>query len=97
ILNVGDTVRVTAKVSNRMKETAPMVLVELPVPAGFTAAAADFQRLVQDNIIAKYQVQPRAVQVYLRGLDKELTITYRLHAQMPVDIRVPAPRAYEYY
>jgi uncharacterized protein YfaS (alpha-2-macroglobulin family) len=96
-LRVGDRVQATARVSNRMKEPAPMVLVELPVPAGFTADAGDFQRLVQDNVIAKFQVQPRAVQVYLRGLDKELALIYHLHAQMPVDIRVPAARVYEYY
>jgi hypothetical protein len=52
---------------------------------------------VKDNIIAKYQIQARAVQVYLRGLNKELEMRYRLHAQMPVDIRVPAAHVYEYY
>ncbi len=96
---IGDTVGATATVANRMAEAAPMVMVELPIPAGFTLEAADFARLVQAGTIAKYQVRPTRVLVYLRELSagKSLTVPYRLRAQMAADIHVPPARAYEYY
>ena len=55
--------------------------------------------LVNDKVIAKYQIQPRRVLVYLRRLEpgKSLELRYRLRATMPVQITVPAARVYEYY
>jgi hypothetical protein len=98
-LQIGDTLRVTARIANHMKETAPMVLVELPIPAGFTVSADDFERLLEKGTIAKFQVQPNVVQVYLRKLagGQTLALPYRLSPHMPVDIQVRPARVYEYY
>lgn len=98
-LAVGDTLKATATVTNRMPQAAPMVILDLPVPAGFAVEGADFAKLVEAGAIAKFQVTARQVIVYLRGLEpgKPLKLEYRLHATMPVKVSVPPARVYEYY
>jgi hypothetical protein len=99
-LTVGDSVTATATVVNQMPQVAPMVLLDLPIPAGFAVATEDFAKLVGDGLIAKYQLNPRSVIVYLRGLEPGkpgLTLRYQLRATMPVKVTVPPARAYEYY
>ncbi len=98
-LKVDDTVRVTARLANRMRQPAAMVMLDLPVPAGFAPAAEDFAALVKEGTIARYQVRPRQVLVYLRNLapDKPLELSYRLRATMPVQTAAPGARVYEYY
>src|SRR5262249_5808042 len=98
-LNVGESVKVQAAVTNRMKTTAPMVMVDLPVPPGFAPDAEALAALVKDNVIARYQVQARRVLVYLRALepDRTLTLRYSLKATMPVRATAPGGRVYEYY
>jgi hypothetical protein len=98
-LQVGDTVRATATVVNNLSEPAPMVLLDLPIPAGFAIDTDDLQQIVTAGSIAKYQVNPRSAIVYLRGLEpgKPLKLTYRLRATMPVKVTVPPAQVYEYY
>ena len=98
-LRVGDTTEAVATVSNRMrKETAPMVMLELPIPAGFVFVDS-FAKLVEEGRIAKYEIKPLAVLVYLRDLPagKSLELAYTLRATMPAHITVPSALAYEYY
>ena len=49
--------------------------------------------------IAKYQVTPRGVILYLRELDpsEPLALAYHLRATMPVKIVARGARAYEHY
>jgi uncharacterized protein YfaS (alpha-2-macroglobulin family) len=96
-LTVGDTVTATATVRNRMAQVAPMVMLDLPIPAGFALLAE--QLPPPDAVIAKYQINPRSLTVYLRGLmpGNPIKLTYRLRTTMPVKVTVPAARAYEYY
>jgi hypothetical protein len=98
-LTVGDVVTATATVTNRMTQTAPMVMLDLPIPAGFVVVAEDLEALVKSGTIAKFQRTPRQAIVYLRGLQpgKALTLRYRLRSTMPVKVTVPAARVYEYY
>jgi hypothetical protein len=98
-LRTGNTLSATATVTNRMPDAAPMLLVELPIPAGFQLEVTDLDRLVAAGTVAKYQVQPTRALLYLRELKAggALAVPYRLRAQMPVDIRAPAARVYEYY
>ena len=76
-----------------------MVILDLPVPAGFAVAVEDFDRLVRDHKIAKYQVTARKVIVYLRGLEPGNTfkLDYGLRATLPVKATVPGAKVYEYY
>jgi hypothetical protein len=98
-LAVGGTVTATANVLNRMDQAAPMVILDLPIPPGFSIDADDLAGLVTKGTIAKYQLNPRSALVYLRELEpgKRLTLAYHLHAAMPVKVTAAAARAYEYY
>ena len=96
---VDETVTAVASVVNNRTEPAPMVILDLPIPAGFAIDADDLAGLVKAGAIAKYQVTARSAIVYLRDLKPgvPLTLRYHLRATMPVKLTVPSARAYEYY
>jgi uncharacterized protein YfaS (alpha-2-macroglobulin family) len=98
-LVVNDVATATATVRNRMGTAAPMVMLDLPIPAGFTVETGDLAQMLKAGSIAKYQMASRQVIVYLRGLEpnKPLELRYRLHATMPVRVSVPGAHVYEYY
>ncbi len=98
-LAVNDVVAVTAQVRNQMQQEAAMVMVDLPIPAGFDPALEDFAALAAKGTIARFQVKPRQVEVYLRGLpaSEALKLSYHLRARMAVKITAPGARVYEYY
>ncbi|MEQ8790740.1 MAG: alpha-2-macroglobulin family protein [Pirellulaceae bacterium] len=98
-LDVDDTVTATASVTNNMPQTAPMVILDLPIPGGFALEAGELDELVGSRKIAKYQLTPRKAIVYLRGLapGEKLELRYRLRAKMAVKVAVAAAEAYEYY
>jgi hypothetical protein len=95
----GDRLGATATIVNHLPQSAPMVILDLPIPPGFAADSETFDKLVAARAIAKYQLTPRSVIVYLRSLDPEtpLKLEYRLAATMPVRVTADAPSAYEYY
>ena len=98
-LAVGDSVAVSAKIVNQMQVPAPMVLVDLPIPPGFAPDLDSFDALAAAGSIAKYQLTPRSVIVYLRSLPAggTLSLAYRLRSTMPVKVTAAAAIAYEYY
>lgn len=98
-LRVGDVVSATATIINNMATVAPMVILDLPVPAGFTLDPDDWDSLVAEGSIAKYQLTARSAVVYLRHLQpaQALSIRYDLRATMPVKIKTQPATAYEYY
>jgi hypothetical protein len=98
-LSVNEMVTATAKVRNNMSTTAPMVIVDLPIPAGFRLDHTELNELQASNKIAKFQVNARSAVIYLRGLapGATLELEYRLEATMPVKLTVPPATVYEYY
>jgi uncharacterized protein YfaS (alpha-2-macroglobulin family) len=98
-LRVNQTVETTATVRNRSNEPLPMVLIDLPVPAGFQVEQRELKRMVESGKIARFEVKPRSVTVYLRGLraNKRLTLNYSLRPTMPVEATAPPAHVYEYY
>ena len=92
-------VHVAATLTNNRSQVAPMVILDLPVPAGFALVTEDLERLVASQVIAKYQVTSRSAIVYLRELKpaSPLRLRYGLRATMPVKLLIPAAQAYEYY
>jgi hypothetical protein len=94
-----ETVTATAAVTNDRPEPAPMVILELPIPAGFVIEADDLAELVKSSTIAKFQLSPRSAIVYLRNLNSgaPFLLRYRIRATMPVKLTVPPARVYEYY
>jgi hypothetical protein len=98
-LRVGETAGALATVRNQSDQVSPMVVVELPIPAGFTIAADSLAAQVKEGRIAKYEVQALSVLVYLREVPagKSVEIPYGLRAAMPAQVAVRPARAYEYY
>ncbi len=98
-LPLNGTLTATATVENKSERTAPMVLVELPIPAGFALDTEGFSKLVEKGAIAKFQIGPRTTTIYLRAIkDKSVvTLQYRMQATMPATLTVPPAVAYEYY
>ncbi len=96
---VDENITATATVVNNQREPAPMVILDLSIPAGFAIDADDLSRAVTAGTLAKFQLTARSAIVYLRQLDPgaPLTIRYHLRATMPVKLTVPAARAYDYY
>ena len=76
-----------------------MIILDLPIPAGFALDSEDFESLKSSEKIAKYQLTARSAIVYLRELrpGEPLAIHYHLRATMPIKITAPAARVYEYY
>jgi anti-sigma factor RsiW len=98
-LALGEALRARVRLTNNRPSPAPMVLLDLPVPPGFAPDADDFTALVRQGKIDRFQVRPRQVLVYLRGLlpDKPLELTYRLRPALAGSVAVPGAHAYEYY
>lgn len=98
-VRLNDTVKVMATLRNRSPQNAPMLMAELPVPAGFALDPSPLNRLVKEGKIARFEVRGQTLIVYLLGLDagKSLPIPYELLARQPVKVTAAAPRAYEYY
>jgi uncharacterized protein YfaS (alpha-2-macroglobulin family) len=98
-LTVDESILATATVTNRMTTAAPMVMLELPIPAGFTLDAGELAELVGQKKIARYQIGAGRATVYLLGLQpgQTLELKYTLQARLPVKVTAPAARVYEYY
>jgi uncharacterized protein YfaS (alpha-2-macroglobulin family) len=76
-----------------------MVMVDIGVPPGFTPDQLTLQKAVDNGVIAKYQINPRQVTLYLRGLDtaKPFLLNLPMRAKYPVHATTPSSDAYEYY
>lgn len=95
----GESVQAYARIRNGPQQAAAMLLVEVPVPAGFTARPEDFAKLTDDKVIARYQIDSGRVLVYLREMQRNgrLELPYTLDARQVVDTTAPGGRVYEYY
>ena len=98
-LTVDQTVTATATVTNHLPAVAPMVIVDLPIPPGFSVVTDDLRQMVAADQIARFEVTARSVIVYLRELPakKPLVLRYGLRATMPVKVTAEPARVYEYY
>ena len=85
---VGGIVKAKATVVNNLAAEAPMVMLDLPVPPGFAAGTEELAALVQRGTIARFQVRPRGVLVYLReyGEDKILCVANLARSAQPVEL-----------
>jgi len=98
-LRVNETLKVTATVRNNRSAAAPMVMLDLPIPAGFKITSEDLAKLVEKGTIDRYQITARRAIVYLRQVERgtPLVLEYRLQATMPAKLSVPGAHVYEYY
>jgi hypothetical protein len=98
-VRVDDPIQATARVTNRMAQAAPMVIVDLPIPVGCAVEGESLGALLKEKRIEKYQVAGQSLVVYLRELEagQSLELKYSLRATMPVNAAIRPARAYEYY
>ena len=94
-----DVLRAKATVKYNGREPTYMVIVDLPVPPGFTVDAGEFAELVGAKRVQKFSVSARQVTLYLGGVrpGSAQAFAYTLRPKYPVKAKAPAAVAYEYY
>ncbi len=98
-LQVGDMVEARAEVELLRSGTAQTLLVNLGLPPGFAPVTEDLEALVDAGQIERYEVNGRAIVLYLSDVESGdvRTFTYRLQARLAVRGQTPASSAYDYY
>jgi uncharacterized protein YfaS (alpha-2-macroglobulin family) len=98
-LAVQDEVTAHVWVKLNAAGTAQMVLLDLGLPPGFTVLDEDLQALVSQGLIERFELTGRQIIVYLTDLvpNQPLSFDYRLQANYPLRVQVPASQAYDYY
>lgn len=98
-LAVNDTVAVNVSVELQKSGVVKMLLVDLGLPPGFTVLSEDLSRLVEQGVIARYELTGRQVIIYLEDFasGQPLQFSYRLRARFPLRAQTPPSAAYDYY
>jgi len=98
-LVVNDTVTVDVGVKLNTPGVVKMALVDLGVPPGFTVLTEDLSVLVEQGVIARYELTGRQIIIYLEDFSSErpLRFSYRLRARFPMRAQTPPSSAYDYY
>jgi hypothetical protein len=98
-LAVNDVVIAQVRVALQKEGVVTMALIDLGVPPGFAPLTEDLSLLVEEGLIARYELTGRQVIVYLEDLSSgaPLTFSYRLRARFPMRALTPPSSAYDYY
>jgi hypothetical protein len=91
---------VTVDVEARLRAgVVKMALIDLGVPPGFDVLTEDLSRLVEQGVIARYELTGRQVIVYVENLSSEAPLRFstRLRARFPLRAQTPPSSAYDYY
>lgn len=98
-LAVNDTVTVDVGLKLNEEGVVKMALIDLGVPPGFTVLSEDLSRLVEQGIIARYELTGRQIIIYLEDFSSQgwLRFNYRLRARFPMRAQTPPSSAYDYY
>jgi hypothetical protein len=98
-LAVNDEVTVDVGVRLNQQGVVRMALIDLGVPPGFTVLTEDLSRLVEQGLIARYELTGRQIIIYLEDFayGEPLYFSYRLRARFPMRAQTPASMAYDYY
>jgi uncharacterized protein YfaS (alpha-2-macroglobulin family) len=98
-LAVNDEVTVDVGVRLNKEGVVKMALIDLGVPPGFSVLAEDLSRLVEQGVIARYELTGRQIIIYLEDFSSEspLAFSYRLRARFPMRAQTPPSSVYDYY
>jgi uncharacterized protein YfaS (alpha-2-macroglobulin family) len=98
-LAMNDTVGVDVRIRLNEPGLVKMALVDLGLPPGFTVLTEDLDRLVEQAVIARYELSGRQIIIYLEDLssDTPVSFRYRLRARFPMRAQTPPSIAYDYY
>ena len=98
-LSVNDEVTVNVRVKLNAEGVVKMALVDLGLPPGFTVLSEDLSRLVEQGVIARYELTGRQIIIYLEDFayGSPLAFSYRLRARFPMRAQTAPSSAYDYY
>ncbi len=94
----GAVLTATAQLTYRDKKESGMVILDIGIPAGFSAIRQTLEKLRQERQIARFTIQPRQVTLYIMRLypgQARYRIGFR--ARNRVRAKAPPTEAYEYY
>jgi len=97
--NVGETVRLTATISNKKNQEVPSTMAIIGVPAGFSIQPWQLKELQEKGVFDYYEIKGNNLAVYYRGMAAKSVkeINLDLKAEMPGEYDAPASTAYLYY
>jgi hypothetical protein len=97
-LSTKDVLKATATLKYNGSVPASTVIVEVPIPPGFTVDGGDFANMVKAKKVQKFSVTARQVILYLGDVQPgRHTFAYSLKPKFPVKAQAPPAVAYEYY
>src|SRR5215831_1108174 len=98
-LSTANLLRAKATLKYNGEVPTYMVIVDLPVPPGFTVDPGDFAEMVAAKKVQKFSVTSRQVTLYLGDVKPGdvLPFEYGLKPKYPVKAKSPSAVAYEYY
>lgn len=98
-VNVGETVRLKATVSNRKDTEIPSAMAIVGIPAGFTVQPWQLKELQEKQVFDYYEILGNNIAIYYRGMGPKAVkeINLDLKAEMPGEYDAPASSAYLYY
>jgi hypothetical protein len=98
-LSTKDVLKATATLKYNGTIPTYMVIVDLPIPPGFTVDGGDFAEMVKAKKVQKFSVTARQVTLYLGDVTQRdrHSFTYSLKPKFPVKAQAPGAVAYEYY
>ncbi len=95
----GELVRCEIELRWQPSEPAGMLVIEVGRPPGFDVVQRDLAKLTRDGTIARYELEPRRVRLYLNRLSSQsaFAASFGLLAQQRAEVRTPPSGAYLYY
>lgn len=96
---VGETVRLSITVSNKEKQTLPMAIAKIGIPAGLSLQPWQLKQLGEENKVAYYEIFDNYLVLYWMGFaaDETKTIQLDLKAEIPGHYTAKAGNTYLYY
>ncbi len=97
--NVGETMRLTATLSNKKNEGIPSTMALIGIPAGFTVQPWQLKEMQEKKVFDYYEVKGNNIAIYYRCMAPNAVkeINLDLKAEMPGEYDAPASSAYLYY
>ncbi len=98
-VDMGESVRLTARIRNLTAEGQPMTLARVGIPAGLAVQTWQLDELRDRGVVDFYETRPNELVVYLRSLapGEVREVPVELYATVPGEYLAPASRAYLYY
>jgi hypothetical protein len=96
---MGETVRLTAEITNRTQSGQPMTMARLGLPGGLKEQTWQLKELREKGVVAFWETRPREVILYFRELapGEKKIVNVDLVAEVPGTYTGPASSAYLYY